>query len=49
VLDVRADVDHMDAVLAGAEDPIDFVGGGVVAADGLGDFGGEVEFAVGEG
>jgi hypothetical protein len=49
VLDVGRDVDHVDAVLASAEDPVDFVGGGVVAADGLGDFGGEVEFATGEG
>ena len=45
VLEVGGDVDHVGAVLAGAEDPVDFLVGGVVAADDLGAFGGEVEFA----
>ncbi len=49
VLEVGGDVDHVGAVLAGAEDPVDFGGGGVVAADDLGGFGDAVEFASDEG
>ena len=49
VLEVGRDVDHVRAVLAGAEDPVDFLSGGVEAADGLGGFGGEVELAADEG
>ena len=49
VLEVGGDVDHVGAVLAGTEDPVDFLGGGVEAADDLGSFGGEVELASDEG
>jgi hypothetical protein len=34
-------IDHVGAILAGAEDPIHFVGGRVVASDGFGGLGGE--------
>ena len=37
--------DHMGAILTGAHDPIHFTGGGIVTAEYLVRFGGEVEFA----
>ena len=49
LLAVGSDVDHVDAVLAGAEDQVDLAGGWVVAADGLGDLAGEVGLALGDG
>jgi hypothetical protein len=45
---VRGDVDHVGAVLTGAEDPVNLLCGGVVAADGFGGFGGEPRLAAGE-
>lgn len=43
------DVDHVGAVLAGAEDEVDAVGGGVVTANGFRTFGGEPDLAVDKG
>src|SRR6201999_3321400 len=48
-LKIGRDIDHVRPVLAGAEHPIDFVGGGIVSADDLGGFGGEPGLAVYEG
>ncbi len=42
------DEDQVGAVLAGAEDPVDLVSDGVVAADDLGSFGGKPDLAVDE-
>ena len=39
---------HVRAVLADAEEPVNFIGGGIVAGDEFVEFGGEIEFAVGE-
>ncbi len=38
---VVRDVDHVGAILAGAENPVDLLRGGVVASNGLGRFGSE--------
>lgn len=45
---VRRDVNHVRPVLAGAHDPIDFLGLGIKAADGFGGFRGEPDFAADE-
>src|ERR1017187_4128354 len=47
-LQVRPDVDHVSAVLAGAENPIDLLSGRIIAADGFGGFRGEPRLAAGE-
>lgn len=47
--EVGRDEEHVGAVLAGAEDPVDLFRGGIVAADGFGGFGGEPDFVVDEG
>ena len=39
---------HVGAVLADAQEPVNFIGGGIVAGDEFVEFGGEVGFAVGE-
>ena len=46
---VGRDVDHVGAILAGAHDPVDLRGGGIVAGDGLGAFSGEIQLAAHEG
>src|SRR5580698_6916603 len=42
-------INHVGAVLAGADNPVDFVGGGIVASNGFGGFGGEPGFTSNEG
>ena len=45
---VIEDEDHMSAVLPGSEHPIDFLRSRIVAANGLGGFGGKPDFAARE-
>src|SRR5208283_3437651 len=47
-VEVGKDVNHVGAVLAGAHDPIDFIGCGIVAASDFGTLGGEPEFPADE-
>ena len=46
--EVFGDEDHVGAVLAGADDPIHLFRGGIVAANDLVDFRGEVKLAAGK-
>src|SRR5260221_13691986 len=46
--EILRDVDHMSAVLPGAEDEIDSLRGRIVTAENFGGFRGEPEFAAGE-
>src|SRR5579864_59884 len=45
VLEIVEEVNHVGAILPGAENPIDLLRGGIVAADGFGSLDGEPELA----
>ena len=46
--EIAGDVEHVGAILADAENPIDFHSGGIDTADELVGFGGEIKFAAGK-